>query len=212
MSGDKALTERERWLRFLGAGSRLESSFLPGRAGFVLTSKQPLSTLHCRLVPHWARRVLVLHQPSGRYWLEPSRGFLLRALLDDRPSQWWTAVHQQGARSFFLDFRRDRLFRLSGIVDESASVRVGQEPAAGWTRGYRRQLMIALRLEALHVSWSPLKAWAMIAKDFDKLWETVALYRYAAFDPQLRALVGHLAKCWECYQAKSDVSMVSGLG
>lgn len=171
-------------MRALGPEGRLQGSLIPGRSGYVLTSGRSLAHLRQALMPRWARRITTLHAPSGRYFLEPSSSFLVRALTLDCPGQWWSPAHQAAAASFFTAARRERVRRL---------VLPGRRPAT-WTRGFRAVRDLALRLESLRPTPRPDKHWRGLAESFDRLWSETRLYTLAA-DPLWLATVSHLRCC-----------------
>ena len=160
---------RKALLRCLGKDARLQSSYLPGRSGFVLTSSRSLEELRAALTPRWACRLYPLHRESGRLFLEPTNRWLSAALLNDQPHLWWTVEHQAGAQLFFNDQRSERLRRLAGL---------SRRPSFGWLRGFRQLRLLALRLEALHVTPRPDKQWRSLGVAFDDWWNSTPLYAH----------------------------------
>lgn len=176
---------REALLRLLGPESRLQTSTLPGRSGFVLTSNRPLAELRQALMPHWACRLYPLHAASGRHFLEPRPEALARALLRDLPLSWWNPGHQRAASEFFAAARGERVRRLA---------LPGGGQSSSWTRGFLALRDLALRLESLHVTPRPDKHWRGLGESFDQLWSATRLYTIPS-DALWLAALGHLQRC-----------------
>lgn len=175
---------REALRRLLGPEARLQSSYLPGRSGFLITSKRPLSELRLALMPRWACRLYIIHEESGRYFLEPSSGLLVRSLSQDRPELWWSPAHQRASQEFFDPVRAERLRRLALLG----------EGRADWTRGYRGLRELSLRLESLHATPRPDKHWRGLAEAFDDLWRGTRISTLAP-NPLWCATLDHLCRC-----------------
>jgi hypothetical protein len=175
---------REALLKHLGHGARLQSSYLPGRSGFVITSARPLPDLRRALMPRWACRLYPLHAGSGRFFLEPVAAWMCAALARDNPADWWSEAHQRGAQAFFQPARSDRVRRLPR----------GRSKRGSWSRGFADLRDLALRLEALSCTPRPDKHWAGVARSFDALWLRNALYA-APQTPLSQAVFAHLTLC-----------------
>ena len=170
--------------RLLGPEARLQSSYLPGRSGFLITSKRPLSELRRALMPRWACRLYTIHEKSGRYFLEPSSGLLVGSLSQDRPELWWSPAHELASQAFFDPVRGERFRRLA----------LPGHGRADWTRGYRGLRDLSLRLESLHITSSPDKHWRGLAEAFDDLWRGTRLSSLAP-TPLWCATLDHLRRC-----------------
>lgn len=140
----------------LCSGQNLRLSFRPGRTGWLLHSPLSLEVLRGRLAP-WARRVTVLHQATGRYFVEPNERYFLRAL---------TSLSGQNLDFYDCARRADRLRRLANFLNDPPK---GRDP-----RGQKIFLRMALRLDQVGSGSSQL--WKHMALDFDELWSTVPLF------------------------------------
>lgn len=170
-------------LKLLGRGARLQSSYLPGRCGFVITTKRPLAELRQALAPRWAVRLYPLHLPSGRLFLEPTVGALAAALQADR-LEWWTSAHQQASAPFFCPARSERIRRLPPAA----------RPTSHPVRGLATARALGMRLEALHATPKPDKHWRALAETFDRFWSEQALYT-APPNVLHQALFSYLRRC-----------------
>lgn len=178
---------RATLLRLLGEGAHLQSSYLPGRSGYLVTTRRPLDELRLALSRRWARRLYPVHAGSGRLFLEPTSHLLAKALRDDRLELWWTPAHQRACQQFFTPVRRERIRRLPPAGQ-------GGSPGHGPVRGLREARALALRLEALSVTPRPDKHWRGLAEAFDQLWAGQALYTLQP-DPLHGALYAYLRRC-----------------
>lgn len=188
---------RSSLLLLLGKGSNLKSSYLPGRSGFVASSSRQLECLRKILVPHWMCRVYPLHTASGRFFLEPSKGYFIQALSLDNPALWWDSKHQAGARIFFNETRIERLRRLSSFRSRANNACPG---ASSSKRGFALQRLLAIRLEALAWTGKPLPQWNCLVDGFERLWAGTALYNLP-WDPLLGAIVAQLRACQDTHLA-----------
>ena len=143
----------------LAGASQFQLSLRPGRNGWTITSPLPHEWLRKGLRA-WCPRVCVLHADSGRFFVRPGTRYLLRVLRTWRPA---------GHEAFYgCPLRRERLRRLRPFLDHTQS---HFQPM-----GSECLFTLALRLEALRYQKTPDKIWRHLARDFDKLWETVPLF------------------------------------
>ncbi len=192
-------SRRQRLLCWLGPGAKLQSSYLPGRSGFVLSSSRSLAALRCGSRAEGAARIVPLHLESGRFFLEPTAAWLTESLGCDQPPAWWSPAHQQGATRFFDSLRLDRVRRLPAGVHGNRS----------WTRAFRAVRDLALRLEALSVTPRPDKHWAGLARSFDELWRGSRLTSMPA-DPLWAAVREHLWRCRKEWESGFPVALCRG--
>ncbi len=154
---------RQALLAWLGPGSRIQTSYEPRRRGYFATSSRSLHTLRRGLPRRWVRRVTVLHQASGRYFIDLTPEFLARSLREQTDC-WWNSRHEKASADFFSDVRRERIRRLPrGTVERD------------WIRGASLFIELALRLESLGVTPQPERHWRALAESFDELWRKVPL-------------------------------------
>lgn len=181
---------RQRLQRILGPQARVEWSLVPGRRGYVVTSK----SLSEGLRPCWRAlgfpRLVALHAESGRFLLVPSRGALGQALSD--PSlDWWSDRHQQAAGELLAGWRGERIRRRPPF---------SRPPRGCWVSGF---VGLALRLDFLSVTPRPDKHWAGLAREWDALWRHHSLARLAK-DPLGPAVWGYLQRCQLRFQEVSE--------
>ena len=183
-------------MRLLGEGGEMRSSYLPGRSGFLVRSRRPLSHLRRDLRARgWACRLYPIHAESGRHFLEPSRGWLAAQLRHDR-LEWWGVEHRAASAVFFTPARLERIRRLP----------TGEGDEARWERGFLELRGLALRLEALSASRRPDKQWRALAKVFDSWWQSTPLYAGPPGGGLCRAVVQHLRRCAEAAAAAPKLS------
>ena len=175
---------RDALRRLLGPEARLQSSYLPGRSGYLVTSRRPLGELRRALMPRWACRLYAVHEKSGRHFLEPSTQLLVQALSQDRPERWWSPPHERASQAFFDPVRGERIRRLA----------LPGRKRADWSRGYRALRDLALRLESLHATPRPDKHWRALGESFDELWRGARIYTLGP-TPLWTATVDHLQRC-----------------
>lgn len=155
---------RNQLLARLGPQGWLKTSYQPRRRGFLVHTSRTLEELRYALPRRWVRRVSIVHEPSGKYFLEPTPTLLACSLELDAPRLWWNLRHESAAREFFSATRQERVRRLP---------RTGGRP--GWMRGAALLTDLALRLEALAGTPQPEKHWRALADSFDDMWKRVRL-------------------------------------
>jgi hypothetical protein len=136
---------------------KYQISLRPGRWGWSLTSPLTLHQVRWGLEP-WAARVIALHEPSGRYLVQPSKSYFTRVL---RPVRYCRAFHG-------CPVRAERMRRLRPFL-----TRVGNSPQP---RGTEFFLALALRIEAMGMKGESAALWRHLSHDFDKLWTDVPLF------------------------------------
>jgi hypothetical protein len=141
----------------LVAADQFQLSLRPGRSGWNVTSPLPLGLVRLGLEA-WTDRVLALHEPSGRYFVQPNKRYFNRVL---SPVEFWSEFHD-------CPVRRERLRRLQPFLDRQQS--------AGQPLGWEYFLPLALRLEAILFTAQPEALWRHIGQDFDRLWDRVPLF------------------------------------
>jgi hypothetical protein len=191
---------RRALLRLLGKGANLQSSYLPGRSGFVITTPRSLSVLRQALMPRWACRLYPICAERGRLFLEPTSALLRQALFQDPIETWWTSDHQAASEFFFTAARADRVRRLRNLVAAKAG------PGARPCKAFRRLRPLALRLEALHVTPRPDKHWRALAEAFDELWRSTPLHTLGS-DPLAGAVFAFLQRCRTCSAPQRGIDL-----
>ena len=156
-------------LGLLGADPKLVTSYQPRRRGFLITTSRTLIELRSGLPKRWVRRITPIHQPSGRFFLEPTPRLLSRCLDMAEPERWWNERHANAAKSFFSPERRERVRRLPR-----------RRGRTDWIRGAVSTTNLALHLEGLGATTTPEKHWKATAEVFDELWRRVRLYAVPA--------------------------------
>ena len=164
---------------------KVQISMRPGRVGWSLTS--PLSLQQVRIcLQNWAPRVVPLHQPSGRYFVQPSQRYFQRVL---RPVPYHKEFHGCPVRS-------ERMRRLRPFLERDAK---GPRCRGGGSFG-----PLALRLEALATGRGSQALWRHVGHDFDELWARVPLYA-VKLEPWQRLVLNLL-----CYPVSSTPELGKG--
>ena len=192
---------RRALLRLLGKGASLQSSYLPGRSGFVITTPRSLPVLRQALMPRWACRLYPICAERGRLFLEPTSTLLRQALFQDPIETWWTPDHQVASELFFTAARGDRVRRLRNPVAKRFA-----GPGARPCKAFRRLRCLALRLEALQVTPRPDKHWRALAEAFDELWRSAPLHTLGS-DPLAGAVFAFLQRCRTCSAPQSGIDL-----
>lgn len=140
------------------------------RTGWLITSAVPLPILR-RGVRSWCERLTVVHEPSGRYFAQPRKGYLATRLRACQATDW------SGQEEFFhCPQRAERLRRLEPFLEV---------PNTGRGRcGSLFARRLALRLESLPRLPCQKAAWSHMACDFDQMWESLPLFAQS-LDPLL---------------------------
>ncbi len=108
----------------------------------------------------YALRVVEVHAASGRFFLEPSSGFLVRGVTAALESS-----HRGLLEPFFTPQRRDRLRRLGNFIRAG-----GRAPVPSQQLGSLVARRFLLRLECLPWSRRPERLVDGLGRDFDELW------------------------------------------